>query len=107
MRISRDVLNEIEKLVRATASYRGKVLSLDATDRYSGQAGTLRVHKLRSVKREEVILPEKTMQLLDRNVAQCIQQREKLQKLGMPVKKWILFYGPPGTGKTRNGALIL
>ena len=102
MRISRDVLNEIEKLVRTTASYRGKVISLDATDRYSGHAGDLRVHKLRSVKREEVILPEKTMQLLDRNVGQFIEQREKLQKLGMPVKKGLLFYGPPGTGKTHT-----
>jgi hypothetical protein len=52
MGISRDVLNQIEKLVRATASYRGKVISLDATDRYSGHGGDLRVHKLRSVKRE-------------------------------------------------------
>jgi len=102
MRISRDVLNEIEKLVRTTASYRGKVISLDATDRYSGHAGDLRVHKLRSVKREEVILPEKTMELLDRNVGQFIEQREKLQKLGMPIKKGLLFYGPPGTGKTHT-----
>jgi hypothetical protein len=102
MRISQVVLNGIEKLVRATASYRGKVLSLEASDRYSGHAGVVRVHKLRTVKREEVILPEKTMQLLDRNVGQFIEQREKLQKLGMPVKKGLLFYGPPGTGKTHT-----
>jgi hypothetical protein len=102
LQISREVLDEIERLVKATGSYRGKVLSLEATDRYSGHAGALRVLKLRSVKREEVILPEKTLQLLDRNVAQFIGQREKLQKFGMPIKKGLLFYGPPGTGKTHT-----
>lgn len=102
LRISREVLDEIEKLVRATASYRGKVLSLETSDRYSGHLGALRVHKLRSVKREQVILPEKTLQLLDRNVAQFIEQRDKLQKFGMPIKKGLLFYGPPGTGKTHT-----
>ncbi len=31
-----------------------------------------------------------------------IAQRENLQRLGMPVKKGLLFYGPPGTGKTHT-----
>lgn len=102
LRISREMLDEIEKLVRSTASYRGKVLSLEATDRFSGHMGALRVHKLRSVKREEVILPDRTLQILDRNVGQFIEQRERLQKFGMPIKKGLLFYGPPGTGKTHT-----
>jgi ATP-dependent 26S proteasome regulatory subunit len=57
---------------------------------------------LRSVSREEVILPAKTLQLLDRNVKDFIAQRENLQKIGMPIKKGLLFYGPPGTGKTHT-----
>ena len=40
--------------------YRGKVISLEQPDRYTGQAGALRVHKLR-VRREEVILPANTL----------------------------------------------
>ena len=49
-----------------------------------------------------MILPEKTLQLLDRNIGGFVRQREQLSKLGMPVKKGLLFYGPPGTGKTHT-----
>src|SRR4030095_7969949 len=62
-KISRLLFDAIEAVVRQTASYRGKVLSLEAADRYSGQVGTLRVHKLRNVAREQVILPERTIDL--------------------------------------------
>ncbi len=100
--LTRRLLNELETLVKRTASYRGKVISLETMDRYSGHGGLVRVHKLRSVRREEVILPEKTLQLLDRNIGDFIRQREHLRKLGMPIKKGLLFYGPPGTGKTHT-----
>jgi hypothetical protein len=100
--LSRRLLDELEALVRQTASYRGQVLSLDSPDRYSGHHGPLRVHKLRNVQRDEVILPEKTLQLLDRNIGDFVRQRERLRKLGLPIKKGLLFYGPPGTGKTHT-----
>ena len=99
---SRRLLDTIETLVRETKSYRGKVLSLEATDGYSGHSGVIKVHKLRSVQRDDVILPATTMRLLERNVNDFIQQREQLRKLGMPIKKGLLFYGPPGTGKTHT-----
>lgn len=100
--LSRQIFDQLEGLVRSTASYRGKVISLEAMDRYSGRSGSLRVHKLRTVRREDVILPEKTIQLLDRNVRDFIRQRDSLRKLGLPIKKGLLFYGPPGTGKTHT-----
>ena len=49
-----------------------------------------------------MILPEKTLGLLDRNIRGFIQRREQLLKLGLPIKKGLLFYGPPGTGKTHT-----
>jgi hypothetical protein len=100
--LSRRFFADLEAIVKKTASYRGKVISLEQPDRYTGQTGALRVHKLRGVRREEVILPARTLQLLDRNVKDFIAQRENLQKLGMPIKKGLLFYGPPGTGKTHT-----
>lgn len=100
--LSRRILDELETLVRRTASYRGKVISLESQDRYSGHHGPLRVHKLRNVRREEVILPARTLQLLDRNIGDFVRQREQLGKLGLPIKKGLLFYGPPGTGKTHT-----
>jgi hypothetical protein len=100
--LSRRLLDELEVLIRQTASYRGKVISLESQDRYSGHLGPLRVHKLRDVQRDAVILPEKTLQLLDRNIGEFVRQREQLRKLGLPIKKGLLFYGPPGTGKTHT-----
>jgi AAA+ superfamily predicted ATPase len=100
--LSRILLKRIEELVKTTASYRGKVISFESTQRFSGDTGNLRVHKLRSVRREDIVLPEKTLTLLDRNVRGFIQQRDQLQKLGLPIKKGLLFYGPPGTGKTHT-----
>jgi hypothetical protein len=100
--LSRSLLKDVEDLVKSTASYRGKVISFEVTQRYSGDTGNLRVHKLRTVRREDVILPEKTLGLLERNVGGFIERREQLKKLGLPIKKGLLFYGPPGTGKTHT-----
>jgi hypothetical protein len=100
--LSRRFLDELEEFVRRTASYRGKVISLDRSDGYSGKHSPVYVHKLHTVRRDEVILPEKTVRLLDRNIGDFVRQREKLRKLGLPIKKGLLFYGPPGTGKTHT-----
>ena len=100
--LSRRFLDELEEFVRRTASYRGQVISLDHSDGYSGKHSPVYVHKLHNVRRDEVILPEKTVRLLDRNIGDFVRQREKLRKLGLPIKKGLLFYGPPGTGKTHT-----
>jgi len=100
LQVSRRFLDELERLVSQAGSYRGKVISLQALAAYHGRAGAVRVHKLREVRREEVILPERTLRLLERNVHEFIQQRAGLKKLGLAAKKGLLFYGPPGTGKT-------
>jgi len=100
--LSRRILDEIEKKVNQAGSYRGKVLSLEISDDYRGTTGGIKVHKLRRVERPEIILPETTLTLLERNITQFILQRERLRELKMAVKKGLLFYGPPGTGKTHT-----
>jgi ATP-dependent 26S proteasome regulatory subunit len=60
------------------------------------------VHKLPAVQREEVILPEATLKLLDRNVLSFVGSRPQLRRLGQSTRKGILLYGPPGTGKTHT-----
>lgn len=102
VKLSQEILHELEQLVSRSLSYRGKVISLEQSSRYSGESGTIRVHKLHAVDREQVILPPKTLQLLERNVMDFIGQRQRLNGLGMPLKKGLLFYGPPGTGKTHT-----
>jgi hypothetical protein len=99
---SRRLLDDIERTVNEASSYRGKVLSLEQSDNYFGRAGSIKVHRLRSVARDQIILPEKTLSLLERNVTRFVEQRDKLLSLKMAVKKGLLLYGPPGTGKTHT-----
>lgn len=102
LELSRGLLDQIERKVSQAGSYRGKVLSLEFIDNYSGAVGGVRVHRLKTVRREEVILPEQTLGLLERNVTRFIEQRDKLREMRLGVKKGLLFYGPPGTGKTHT-----
>jgi len=97
-----EVFNALEKAIEAAGSYRGKILSLERDNDYSGRSAAIKVHKLRSVRRDQVILPSHTLQLLDRNVLGFVAQRERLRQLGHSTKKGVLFYGPPGTGKTHT-----
>lgn len=101
-RITQEFFKHLEACVLRSESYRGKVLSFEVKNRYTGASTGILVHRLRTVKREEVILPRKTLDLLDRNVIEFARQRPRLARLGLSTKKGILFYGPPGTGKTHT-----
>jgi AAA+ superfamily predicted ATPase/ATP-dependent Clp protease adapter protein ClpS len=94
--------SELENTVSAARSYRGKILSLDVDSDYRGRSTGVMVHKLPSVQREEVILPDATLKLLDRNVLNFVGSRAQLRRLGQSTRKGILLYGPPGTGKTHT-----
>jgi len=92
----------IENAVNAANSYRGKILSFDGGANYSGRSRGLMVHKLPSVERANLILPETTLKLLDRNILNFVKHRAQLRQLGQSTRKGILLYGPPGTGKTHT-----
>jgi len=101
--ITQKFFKHLEQSVLRAESYRGKILSLEESeDSYSGKSSGIQVHKLRTVDREQVILPKKTVDLLDRNVIQFVQKRPGLSKFKQSTKKGLLFYGPPGTGKTHT-----
>jgi hypothetical protein len=71
----------VEDAIGSAKTYRGKVLSLEVSTDYRGHSGGIKVHQLRSVARADVILPEPTVRLLERNVVRFIQQRGELAKL--------------------------
>lgn len=101
--IAQRFFRNLEESVLRAESYRGKILSLEQSEHsYSGESTGIKVHKLRNVERDQVILPSKTLDLLDRNLIQFVRQRPELAKFRQATKKGILFYGPPGTGKTHT-----
>jgi len=100
--VAREFFAGVEQAVQRSRSYRGKILSLERGEGFHGRSTGLRVHRLRTVAREDVILPERTLELLDRNVLGFARQRTRLAELGLATKKGLLFHGPPGTGKTHT-----
>jgi ATP-dependent Clp protease adapter protein ClpS len=100
--VVQDCFKELEDAVQAARTYRGKILSLDADSDYRGRSRGITVHRLPPVARDEVILPEQTLRLLDRNVLKFVGSRDELRQLGQSTRKGILLYGPPGTGKTHT-----
>lgn len=102
-RLARRLFAQLEESVQRSDSYRGKILSLEKSENsYSGKSSGIRVHKLRPVARDEVILPARTLDLLDRNVIRFVQIRQRLAAMHLSTRKGLLFYGPPGTGKTHT-----
>jgi hypothetical protein len=96
------VFRLLEKAVNEARSYRGKILSLEQNERYTGESSGIRVHRLHAVSREQVILPASTVELLERNIVRFVENRPRLRERGQATKKGLLFYGPPGTGKSHT-----
>ncbi|MCC9602166.1 ATP-binding protein [Stieleria sp. JC731] len=101
--LAQEFFKRLEDSILRADSYRGKILSLEKDDHsYTGESSGITVHKLRQVERDQVILPESTIALLERNVIGFVRQRERLAQFNQSTKKGLLFYGPPGTGKTHT-----
>jgi hypothetical protein len=99
---SQELFIELERRINAGHTYRGRVISLEQFQNPSGSAGAVKVHRLASIKRDDVILPARTLALLDANVAGFVATRDRIKALRFSGRKGLLFYGPPGTGKTHT-----
>jgi hypothetical protein len=97
---AQSLFKTLEEAVRKAEAYRGKVLSLEEGEGYTGESVGITVHRLPTVQRDDLVLPTTTLDLLERNVLQFAAQRRRLIELGQSAKKGLLFYGPPGNGKT-------
>lgn len=100
--VTRGFFRHLESAVQNAQCYRGKILSLEQDSSYYGHASGVKVHRLGKLERGQVVLPAKTLELLDRNVVHFVKSRASLSQFQMPTKKGLLFYGLPGTGKTHT-----
>ena len=100
--LTRRCFDQVEASINRSKSYRGKVLSLEQSNPYSGMSGGLTVHKLPTIGPEQLILPAKTLRQLEQSIVEFARHRPELRRLGMPTKKGLLFHGAPGTGKTHT-----
>ena len=95
-------IEEVREQVNRHSIYRGKVISLSGQESFGDVAGWLKIqfHKFAEVSREDIVLPEKTMDLIERNIGSFYKHSEKLKAVGKSLKRGVLFHGKPGTGKT-------
>lgn len=94
------VFDALEQRLSKGSCYRGRVLPLEQRYQHSGHASRISVHEFDTVAREDVILPDATLQAVERNVLTFAGQRQALRELGLSTQKGLLFHGAPGTGKT-------
>ena len=99
---SQELFRDLELLVSKGRTYRGRIISLERHIDPMGGGSMVKVHRLARVNRDDVILPSKTLAMLDRNIAGFMLAREQLKSMRFQVRKGLLFYGPPGTGKTHT-----
>lgn len=103
---SQAFFRELEARVNAGKTYRGKVISLERSDRYSGRGGEVRVHRLHKVLREEVILPERTLSLLDRNVSGVIRARQHVKNSAYRLRKGFFSMGRRVRGRPIRSTIL-
>ncbi|MDB5311046.1 MAG: cell division protein FtsH [Gemmataceae bacterium] len=96
-------LDRVLAEARARNVFRGQVLVVEQ----AGFAGPnaepdfqIHFHDLPKVGREQIILPDEVLKVVERNVIGLLTHAETLRKAGRSTRHGVLFHGPPGVGKT-------
>ncbi len=99
--VAREIIDALRLRAESGASWRGKILVLEAaSDDFDVAPAGLRVEKAAPVRRADIVLPETTLALIERNTLGFGRRAEELARLGLSARKGVLLYGAPGTGKT-------
>jgi cell division protease FtsH len=101
--VAEKFLAGLRTAMRKRNVYRGHVLSLAETRMGSME---IKFHRLPSVLRENIILPEGLLERIERQTVRFSELSDKLVAAGRHLKRGILLHGPPGTGKTLTAMYV-
>lgn len=98
---SREVANrffhEIEERRRRLSVFRGKVIDPVVAP---GGIRTITFKEIKQVTERDLVLPEPVKGLIHGSIVSFYRNHEALARIGVEMKRGILFHSPPGTGKT-------
>jgi ATP-dependent 26S proteasome regulatory subunit len=97
--IAQAALNHLLDEARRRNIYKGKTVSLESEQEWRREV-VIRFHELPRTSRESIVLPEKVLEVIERNVFGLLKHGEVLRRAGRGTRHGLLFHGPPGTGKT-------
>jgi cell division protease FtsH len=100
-----EIVAELRRLAVELSPVRRQIVTLGAPDAPGGSPITfLRRPRLQ---REGLVLPEATLDAVERQVLDVARLRNRLRAAGQHLKRGLLLYGPPGTGKTHTVRYLL
>src|SRR5919201_4253727 len=98
------LLAALRAAMREHNVYRGQVISLHQSE---DRSVTVHFHRPQAVPRDVVILPEGTLERLERQALGITRNAEPLRADGRHLKRGVLLHGPQGTGKTLSVTYLL
>ncbi|GCE24665.1 cell division protein FtsH [Dictyobacter alpinus] len=96
-------LSELRITMRRYNVYRNHVISIAMNNQ---RLLDVKFHHLPVITRDNIILPEGTLEHIERQTIRFAQLSKKLQRAQRHIKRGLLLYGPPGTGKTLSAMYI-
>lgn len=98
------LLRELRAAMREHNVFRGRIISLHEQGDHNV---AVQFHAVPAVDRGGVILPEGTLERLERHTIGITHSAARLRAAGRHLKRGVLLHGPPGTGKTLSTMYLL
>jgi cell division protease FtsH len=100
-----ELVAELRRLAVELSPVRGQIVTLAPPDRPGGSP--IAFLRRPQLPRDRLVLPEPTLEAVERQVIEVAALRDRLRASGQHLKRGLLLYGPPGTGKTHTVRYLL
>ena len=98
---------ELRALMHEHNVFRGKVLALKGGDEMMPRGMIVEFPALDAVGRDQIILPEGVLDLIELHTVEFARHAEALRGAGRHLRRGLLLHGPPGTGKTLSTTYLI